>query len=157
MNNKSNKLAIGVSAVVLLLLLSKCGSGGNDGESFKGSYTPTLNSGYTVSTPKTTTTTKSETTGEKNALISANNYLRHGTGLSKKGLEGQLDYEGFTPSEISYAISNCGADWNKQAAKSAKNYLNSGIGFSRSGLIDQLVYEGFTYDEAEYGAKQNGY
>ncbi len=99
----------------------------------------------------------SATMGEQNALKSAKNYLSTSLGFSKKGLEEQLDYEGFSESEISYAITNCGADWKQQAVKSAKNYLNTSLGFSRSSLIDQLEYEGFTYEQAVYGVEQNGY
>ena len=99
----------------------------------------------------------STTIGQQNALKSAKSYLNTGMGFSKKGLEDQLDYEGFSSDEISYAISNCGADWMDEAVKSAENYLRTNIGFSRSSLIDQLKYEGFTHEQAVYGVEQNGY
>lgn len=96
-----------------------------------------------------------ETTGERNALHSANSYLSF-SAFSYSGLIDQLEFEGYSTSEATYAADNCGADWNEQAAKSAANYL-SFTSFSRSGLIDQLEYEGFTREQAEYGVKQNGY
>ncbi len=95
------------------------------------------------------------TTGEKNALSSANSYLRF-MNFSYKGLIDQLMYEGYTESEATYAADNCGADWNEQAAKSAASYLEF-MSFSRSELISQLEYEGFTSEQAEYGVSQNGY
>ena len=62
------------------------------------------------------------TAGEKNALRKAHDYLAY-TAFSYTGLIGQLEYEGFTTEEATYAVDNCGADWNEQAAKKAKEYL----------------------------------
>ena len=72
-------------------------------------------------------------------------------GFSKKGLIRQLEFEGYSTTEATYAVNNCGANWNEQAVRVAKNYLNT-MGFSKQGLIDQLIFEGFTDDEATYGA-----
>lgn len=102
-----------------------------------------------------TTTRREPTTGEKNALWSAQNYLDV-SAFSKKGLEDQLEYEGYTRLEIAYAIHNCGADWKEQAVLKAQSYLEF-MPFSREGLIDQLEYEGFTHNEAVYGADHSGY
>lgn len=93
--------------------------------------------------------------GERNALASAKQYL-NSMAFSYSGLIEQLEYEGYSNSEATYAADNCGADWYEQAALSAKQYLNS-MSFSRQGLIEQLEYEGFTYDQAVYGVEQNGY
>ena len=90
--------------------------------------------------------------GERNALNAAKNYLRT-MGFSKKGLISQLEFEGYTTAEATYAVNNCGADWNEQAVRVAKNYLNT-MSFSKKGLIDQLIFEGFTNSEAEYGANE---
>lgn len=98
---------------------------------------------------------ESATTGERNALASAIGYLDI-MPFSRSGLIEQLEYEGYTTSEATYAVDNCGADWKEQAALSAKAYLDI-MSFSRSGLIDQLMYEGYTRSEAEYGVSQNGY
>ena len=100
-------------------------------------------------------TSFASTMGENNALRSAGSYLVF-SAFSYEGLIDQLEFEGYTTAEATYAADNCGADWNEQAAKSAQNYL-SFMAFSRSGLIDQLEYEGFTHDQAVYGVTQNGY
>ena len=68
----------------------------------------------------------------------------------------ELESEGYSDSEISYAIKNCGADWNEQAAIAAQSYLDL-MSFSRQELIDQLLYEGFTEEQAEYGVTAVGY
>lgn len=98
---------------------------------------------------------KNATIGETNALASAKIYL-NSMAFSYSGLIEQLEFEGYTNSDATYAANNCGADWYEQAALSAKTYLNV-MPFSRDGLIEQLQYEGFTYEQAAYGAEQNGY
>ena len=95
------------------------------------------------------------TMGQKNALNSAKNYLSI-MAFSYRGLIDQLDYDGYSTEEATYAVENCGADWNEQAAKKAKDYLDI-MSFSRSGLIDQLKFDGFTAAQAEYGVKAAGY
>lgn len=97
----------------------------------------------------------SATIGEKNALEKAYDYLNY-SAFSRSGLIDQLEFEGYTTEEATYAVDHCGADWNEQAAKKAKQYLDYSS-FSRSGLISQLEFEGFSSSEAEYGASQNGY
>ncbi|MDO4493601.1 MAG: Ltp family lipoprotein [Clostridia bacterium] len=89
------------------------------------------------------------------ALKSAKQYLSI-MAFSYSGLIKQLEYEGYSTEEATYAADNCGADWFEQAAKAAKNYLSI-MSFSRSGLIEQLMFEGYTRAQAEYGAKENGY
>ena len=101
-------------------------------------------------------TTQGSSTGNENALQSAIDYLNYVGGFSYEGLWNQLEYEGFTSSEIQYALDNCGADWNQQAVISARKYLDT-MSFSRQGLIEQLEYEGFTYDQAVYGVEKCGY
>lgn len=112
--------------------------------SYGGSYTTKK---YTY----TTTTTRSyyASSGERNALEKAHDYLDY-SAFSYKGLIEQLEFEGFTKSEATYAVDNCGADWNEQAVKKARQYLDYSS-FSRSGLVDQLEFEGFTHSQAEYG------
>lgn len=94
------------------------------------------------------------TTGESNALRSANDYLNY-SAFSYEGLIRQLEFEGYTHEQATYGADNCGADWFQQAAKSAEEYLDYSA-FSRDGLIRQLEYEGFTHEQAVYGAEQNG-
>lgn len=89
------------------------------------------------------------TAGMRNALQAAENYLSI-MPFSYIGLVEQLEFEGYSSKEATYAADNCGADWFEQAAWSAKNYLEI-MPFSRSGLIEQLEFEGYTYDQAVYG------
>ena len=89
------------------------------------------------------------------AVKSAQSYLKY-SAFSYTGLISQLEYEGYSTEDATFAADNCGADWAEQAAKSAKEYLDYSS-FSRDGLIDQLEYEGFTHDQAVYGVEQNGY
>lgn len=95
------------------------------------------------------------TMGQKNALKTALNYLEF-SAFSYSGLIDQLEYEGYSTEDATFAVDNCGADWNEQAAKCAQSYLDYSS-FSRSGLIDQLEYEGFTAEQAEYGVSAVGY
>lgn len=97
----------------------------------------------------------SETMGQRNARSKARDYLSV-MPFSYSGLVSQLEYEGFTTEEATYAADQCGADWNEQAAKKAQDYLDT-MSFSRSGLIEQLKYEGFTQEQAEYGVAAVGY
>lgn len=96
----------------------------------------------------------SATIGEQNALKSADSYLKY-SAFSYSGLIDQLEYEGYTSAEATYAADNCGANWKEQALKSAESYLKYSS-FSYTGLINQLEYEGFTTEEATYGADSCG-
>lgn len=87
--------------------------------------------------------------GQQNAIGSAEQYLEI-SAFSRSGLIDQLEYEGYSTEDATFAVDSLNVDWNEQAAKSARQYLEISS-FSRSGLIDQLVYEGFTYAQAEYG------
>lgn len=117
----------------------------------------TTSSSSSTTTPSTSSnaSTPSPTTGEKNALRSAREYLNF-SAFSYTGLINQLEYEGYSTEEATYAADNCNANWNEQAAKSAKEYLDMSS-FSRQELINQLIYEGYTQEQAEYGVTQNGY
>lgn len=97
---------------------------------------------------------QTSTTGQQSALDSANSYLSF-MAFSYSGLIDQLEYEGFSTEDATYAADNCGADWNEQALLSGQNYLEY-TAFSYSGLIDQLEYEGFTTEQATYGADNCG-
>lgn len=96
------------------------------------------------------TTTSSLTLGEANALSKAGSYLSL-MAFSYNGLIKQLEYEGYTIEEATYAADNCGADWSEQALLKAESYLSL-MAFSYSGLIEQLEYEEYTADEATYAA-----
>lgn len=116
----------------------------------------TTSSSSSTTTPSTSSnaSTPSPTTGEKNALRSAREYLSF-SAFSYTGLIKQLEYEGYSTEEATYAADNCNTNWNEQAAKSAKEYLDMSS-FSRQELINQLIYEGYTQEQAEYGVTQNG-
>ncbi len=98
--------------------------------------------------------TPSVSVSKQNALKSAQSYLSF-SAFSRKGLIEQLEYEKYSTEDATYAVDNCGANWNEQALKSAKSYL-SFSSFSHDGLVEQLEYEGFTHEQAEYGVTQNG-
>ena len=125
------------------------------------SNSTTNSSDNSSDTPTTTPSTNSNastpspTMGEKNALGSAREYLSI-SAFSYSGLIHQLEYEGYSTEEATYAADNCNANWNEQAAKSAKEYIDMSS-FSRQELINQLIYEGYTQEQAEYGVTQNGY
>jgi len=87
---------------------------------------------------------------QQNAIRSAQQYLEI-SAFSRSGLIDQLEYEGFSTEDATFAVDSLNVDWNEQAARSAEQYLEM-TSFSLSGLIDQLVYEGFTHAQAEYGA-----
>lgn len=106
----------------------------------------------TPQTPSDSNNNKDVTTttaGMRNALQSAKNYLSI-MPFSYSGLIEQLEFEGYSTKEATYAADNCGADWYEQAVKSAENYLEI-MPFSRSGLIEQLEFDGYTYEQAVYG------
>lgn len=94
------------------------------------------------------------TTSQVNALSRASSYLDMG-GFSYKSLVEQLEFEGFSNADATFAADHCGADWMKQVEQKAKSYM-SFMGFSRSGLIDQLEFEGFTSEQAAHGADYVG-
>ena len=137
-----------VIIIVLILWIIVVASGGDS---------EPVSTGTTSRTPSVSVSSETSnlTMGQKNALRAADNYLRT-IPFSHDGLIHQLEYEGYSTEDATYAADNCGADWNEQAARCAKNYLNT-MSFSRSSLIDQLEYEGFTQSQAEYGVSANGY
>ncbi|MFJ4172761.1 Ltp family lipoprotein [Microbacterium sp. NPDC089696] len=95
------------------------------------------------------------TLAQENAIRSAQSYLDF-SGFSRTGLIGQLEYEGFSTEDATFAVDNAGADWNLEAAESAQQYLDFSS-FSRDGLYGQLEYEGFLPSEIEYGLAAVGY
>lgn len=88
------------------------------------------------------------TMGQKNALGSAESYLRF-SAFSYEGLIHQLEFEKYSHEEAVFAADNCGADWTEQAQRSAESYLSHSA-FSYDGLLDQLEYEKFTSEQAQY-------
>ncbi|SCX56329.1 Host cell surface-exposed lipoprotein [Klenkia marina] len=94
------------------------------------------------------------TAGQQNAQRKAQDYLSF-TAFSRSSLIDQLEYEGFSVEDATFAVDTITVDWNQQAAEKAEEYL-SFTSFSRSGLVDQLVFEGFTAEQAEFGVSQTG-
>ncbi|KQU00638.1 hypothetical protein ASG53_01780 [Sanguibacter sp. Leaf3] len=92
---------------------------------------------------------------QQNAIGSAESYLDF-SAFSRTGLIGQLEFEGFSTEDATFAVDSIAPDWNAQAAEKAQSYLDFST-FSRQGLIDQLVFEGFSVAEAEHGATAVGY
>jgi hypothetical protein len=95
-----------------------------------------------------------ETAGQENARRSAESYIDTAA-FSRSGLIKQLEFEGYSVADATYAVDAIAVDWNEQAAKSAQSYLDMS-GFSRSGLIEQLEFEGYTPAEATYGVDAAG-
>lgn len=145
--------------IVAFFVIGVIGSAGSDDVSATDNSLPANTEVVTENSTPVVDQTKDDapklTTGQKNALRSADTYLSVAA-FSYDGLIQQLEFEGYSTEEATYAADNCGADWNEQAAKSAKAYLRVSS-FSRNGLIDQLIFEGFTREQAEYGVSQNGY
>lgn len=94
------------------------------------------------------------TNEQRNALRKAEDYLDYSP-FSHDGLIHQLEYEGYSTEDATFAADNCGADWNEQALMDAKDYLDYSA-FSYKGLIRQLEYEKYTTEQATYGADNCG-
>ena len=94
------------------------------------------------------------TTGERNALASAQTYLSV-MNFSYQGIIDMLEYEGYSETECKYAADNCGADWNGMAANEAKKLIDGGV-TTKEEIVDQLIFKGYTYQQAVHGAEANG-
>lgn len=84
----------------------------------------------------------------KNALDTAKRYFST-LNFSRKGIEEQLKFEGFTEEAINYALSNIVVDYNKQALGSARSYDNV-LSMSSKRLLEQLIHDGYTEAQAKY-------
>ncbi len=91
---------------------------------------------------------------QANAVESAESYLDF-TAFSRTGLIEQLEFEGYSTDDATFAVDSLDIDYKEQAAKSARDYLDF-TSFSRSGLIEQLMFEGYTEEQATYGVDQVG-
>lgn len=94
------------------------------------------------------------TLSQQNALSKASDYLDY-TAFSKTGLIEQLEFEGFSNGDATWAVARVSVDWNEQAALKAADYLDY-TSFSKSGLVDQLIFEGYTKKQAAYGVSTTG-
>lgn len=95
------------------------------------------------------------TIGQQNAVNEGESYLSF-SAFSRSGLIDQLEYEGYSTADATFAVDFIAPDWNAEAAESAKSYIEFSS-FSRQGLIDQLMYEGFTAEQANFGVTSVGY
>ncbi len=92
---------------------------------------------------------ENENRENEKALSSAENYIKL-MAFSEEGLRDQLEFEGFTSTQIDYAIDNLDVDWNEEAVESATSYSNT-LDMSSSAIYDQLIFEGFSEEQAQYG------
>ena len=127
-------------------LLFGCGGGGT--------YTSSTTEPESTATTEAPVATSNLTMGQSNAVSKALDYIEY-SAFSKKGLLGQLEFEGFSTADSKFAVNYIDVDWFEQAALKAADYLDYSS-FSRKGLIDQLLFEGFTREEAVYGVDQTG-
>ena len=102
----------------------------------------------------TATPAQAGTISRAQAVGQAKDYL-HTMAFSRKGLIGQLEYEGYSSSDSVYGVDHSGANWMVQAVKKAKSYLQT-MHFSAKSLYGQLVYEGFTPAQAWHGVHAVG-
>lgn len=126
--------------------------------------TPTATTSTPAPAPSTTkapppppapkTTAPALSVSQKQAMLSAESYLDT-MAFSRKGLIHQLEFEGFSTEDATYAVDHVTVDWTKQADLSAESYMQMG-GFSHKSLLNQLLYEGFTQEQAEHGVKSVG-
>ena len=140
---KFAKFLIGV--LVLCLVISSfvaCEYGDNDAQASNGAQTQQNEENNGRNTVDTATL------GQKNALQKAEEYLKY-LALSKQGLIGQLEYEGFEEADISYAMNNLNVDWKEQCYEKAKSYLKQSA-FSKQALIEQLEFEEFEAADISY-------
>ncbi len=135
------KVLIGVVGVLALMVA--CGallSGGGDSDAPSAQATQTAEAtdqGATkAETPEEETAPPEEetappeeqpeeptlTVSQENALGSAEDYLSY-SAFSRSGLIEQLEYEGYSKKDATFAVDNVEVDWNEQAAKSAEQYL----------------------------------
>ncbi|TFD97113.1 hypothetical protein E2491_10135 [Jeotgalibacillus sp. R-1-5s-1] len=94
------------------------------------------------------------TVSQAQAIRMAKEYLDY-MPFSKIGLIEQLEYEGFSNADATYAVENISVNWRAQAVKTAEDYLDF-TSFSRTGLIEQLEFEGFSNADATYAANAVG-
>ena len=92
------------------------------------------------------------TSGQENAVRSAERYLATSS-FSKKGLQEQLEFEGYDAKDAKFATNYLDINFKQQAFESAERYLDLS-GFSESGLIEQLEFEGYTTKQATFGARK---
>lgn len=137
--------------ILPLIILSIMGNANKDADE---AVTTVPSQSIVQTEPTNPKQTEKLTTEQKNALRSAETYLKYGA-FSYEGLISQLEYEKYSADAAKYAADHCGADWTAQALKSAQTYLTYS-NFSYTGLIKQLQYEKFTKEQAVHAADHCG-
>jgi hypothetical protein len=132
--NNGGKLKFIITTLFILVFISTLSQAINSPDSNKNdSPKLTTNQVQNDSTTKPTAEPTSEPTsepakeetpkltmGQKNALSKAESYLNY-SAFSYSGLIKQLEFEEFSNEDATYAVYNCGANWNEQAAKKNKH------------------------------------
>jgi len=157
--SKTKKIVLGIVGFFVLVgaigAIADTGSKKADPAAVAASRVETVESQPVDPAPTPEPSTPDETSGQKNARESAEQYLKTGA-FSRAGLIKQLSSqygEGYPKADAIYAVNHIDVNWNEQAAKAAKTYL-ADQPFSRAGLIQQLesAYgDGFTHAQAVYG------
>lgn len=164
MKKESRFLARGISSILILmlvlLLFTACGSVSGDSvsdvkkENDVQEVQKAPEIGEEKKVEEVPVEKPEESLSQKNAVRSAKSYLDF-SAFSRSGLIGQLEFEGFSNEDATYAVDQISPNWKEQAVKSAGSYLEFSA-FSRSGLIDQLIFEGFSEEDATYAVDQIG-
>jgi hypothetical protein len=147
--------------LILLIGVASVGSSSEDGTSPPTADAPKATPQSDEPTPQSDEpappaepTEPEMTSGQENALESAQDYLDM-SGFSKQGIIQQLSSgagEGFPKADAVFAANHVDVNWNDEAVESAQDYLDMSS-FSKDGLIDQLsssAGEGFTVAQAQY-------
>lgn len=87
---------------------------------------------------------------QEQAVRKAKQYLDT-SAFSQSGLVKQLEFEGFSTADATFAVDYLQPNWVEQAKKKAGEYMSTGS-FSQDGLQQQLEFEGFTPEQAQAGA-----
>lgn len=148
-----SKIAGIVVAMALTLGVVACGGPSRVDRAIDQTGQPAISATAAPAKP-TTKAAKPISAEQRNAIRSAEDYL-NGQSFSRKGLIGQLQYEGYSAANATAAVDSLRIDWNAQAVLVAQNYLD-GQAFSRKGLIAQLEYEGFSHAQAVHGVDGAG-
>ena len=99
-----------------------------------------------VDTP--TTPAPSGTNRQRQALDAARDYLDI-FDMSKKALKQQLEFDGYSNSEVQYALNNITANWSQEALDAVKDYLDI-FDMSIKEIRSQLEFDGYTDNEIQY-------
>lgn len=95
-----------------------------------------------------------KTSAQASAKGKAKSYLNI-MPFSKKGLVGQLTFDGFAKEDAEWGVEHCGADWSEQATRMATAHVGNNT-YTHDELIDQLLSDGFTQEQAEHGVQSVG-